>query len=51
MEWDTVIKELAEVKTLLNNHLKHHELWFRSVIAPMGVAVIVILVKILFFMG
>ncbi len=46
---DTLKGRMIRVEVLLNNHLKHHELWFKSVIGPMAIGVILILVKLYFF--
>lgn len=35
----TLKERLVRVETLLTNHLHHHEIWFKCVIAPMAVGV------------
>lgn len=47
----TVGERLVRIETLLDNHLKHHTMWFSAVIAPTAIGVLAMVVKTFFFAG
>lgn len=41
----TIRERLARIETLLGNHLQHHDLYFRWVIIPIGIMMLLLLIK------
>jgi len=42
----TIKERLIVIETLMNNHLKHHEMWMKFLLAPILVVVIATLVTV-----
>lgn len=41
----TIKERIAVIETLLNNHLKHHDIYLKGVLIPIGLMVLILLLK------